>query len=422
MISSAFRASLVWSWRLLIFVVVFFNARLYWPSPLASHDDTLPPSLVAQLDANRAAIDGGCPANMQQLFPEGYYFSYVFHGLAWVELAIRDETYSQKAISESLQCLSQLESAEGRRPFPSDLPPDHGMFYSAWKCSLRSGVVLLQDGNDPQQLENLRDECDAISDAIQASPTPFLASYRGSAWPCDTIPGIHALVVYDRITKEDRYTEFVKSWLQDARLRTDPETGLLPHTASLPDGRNVGVARATSQVIMLRYLPDIDPAFAKDQYQRFRDRYQSSFFGAPCVLEYPSGITGRGDVDSGVLIFGRSITGTVVTMAIAQVYGDRDVAHAIAQCGETIGLPWTSGGKKQYVGGIMPIGNIIVAYSHVARPWFAGSDHHPDTRWKLSSMWRWQIHAMSMLVFLPIITRRIIRRKKDQAAVDAETS
>lgn len=401
---------------MLIVVVVFFNVRLYRQSPLARTRDGVPPELVAQLAANRAALDSGSPADMQKLFPEGFYFSYLFHGLTWVELAMRDETHSEQAITEAMDCMAKLESAEGRAVFPPNLPPDHGMFYSAWKCMLRAGIVVVQKGTDADQLRQLRHECDAIRDAIQSSPTPFLASYEYSAWPCDTVPAIHALSSYDRITGEGRYKSAIDEWLKNAWERLDPQTNLLPHTAGLPAGRSGGVARATSQVIILRYLPDIDAAAAKQQYTRFRERFLTTFVGAPCVLEYPSGVTGPGDVDSGPLIFGRSLVGTVMMMAIAQVYDDQSLADAIAIAGETVGLPWTWGRKKQYVAGAMPVGDIIVAYAHVARPWFAHTEHVPDVQHSISSLWRWQIHALSSIALLPwFIDRR--RRSKNKPPV-----
>ena len=182
----------------------------------------------------------------------------------------------------------------------------------------------------------------------------------------------------------------------------DPDTGLIPHTASLPDGRSVGISRATSQMIILRYLPDIDPAFAKAQYERFRERFLTTFIGAPCAWEYPSGISGTGDVDSGPLIFGRSLPATVVLMGVANIYADHMLANAIAQCVETIGMPWTSNGQKRYLCGILPIGEIIVGYAQVARPWFSEQEHVPDTQYTLSLFWRCKIHALSLIVILPL--------------------
>jgi len=200
--------------------------------------------------------------------------------------------------------------------------------------------------------------------------------------------------------KEDRYGEVVAAWLKDTRERLDPETGLIPHTAGLPAGQDVGVARATSQMIMLRLLPDIDPAFAKQQYETFRKRHLTTFLGAPCLLEYPYGISGSGDVDSGPLIFGRSLSATVLMMGVAQIYGDQSMANAIAQTGEAIGVPWTSQGKKRYAGGVLPIGDMMVAYAHVARPWISKREHFPEAEYLVTRWWRWPIHAFSMVMFL----------------------
>lgn len=391
-------------WVLLMGVVLFFNVRLYAPSPLAENQDRVPPQLLAQLAANRAALDAGAPAEMQKLFPEGYYFSYLFHGLTWVELAMRDSAYADQASAEAAWCLQQIESPAGMAPFPPELPPDHGMFYAAWKCHLRGGIVLLQQGRDAQQLATWQAECDAIAAAIEQSATPFLPSYRGAAWPCDTVPAIHALCTYDHWFHENRYARVVKNWLIEVDLRHDPQTGLLfPHTASLPDGREVSGARATSQVIVLRLLPDIQPLVAKQEYETFRRHFLTNFLGAPCIWEYPAGTSGPGDVDSGPLIFGRSLSATVFLMGVAQVYGDQALADAIAQCGEVVGLPWTSYGKKQYAAGLLPIGDIMVAYAQVARPWFAQSEHRPEEAYAVSPWWRWPIHAVSLVVLLPLV-------------------
>ena len=398
--------------------------RLYAPSPLRPKTHERPPQLTVQLKANRLALDSGAPERMQQLFPEGFFFCHVFHGLTWIELALRDPELKQQAVAEATKCLDAIDSTEGREPFPRSLPPDHGMFYSAWKCHLLAGIVLLQDAQDAAQLNQLRTECDAIAASIRASKTPFLPSYVGSAWPCDTAPAIHALSAFDRITKSSRFGSTIKDWLKVCRSRMDAKTGLFGHTAALPEGRQVSVARATSQVIILRMLPDIDAAFAREQYERFRERFFSRFVGAPCVLEYPSGVTGRGDIDSGPLVFGHSISATVLMMGVAQIYGDHSFANAIAQAGEAIGLPWTWGGRKSYAGGLLPVGDIIVAYAHVARPWFEGHLHHPDAPHFVSFAWRLQIHLVSLVVLTPWVIaylRNRRPRRTDIAGNDPQT-
>jgi hypothetical protein len=152
--------------------------------------------LAIEVDCGRQARFGFTSGIGQQVHS---YFSAPF--FCWVALAEDLLSGTQQAINESKWCIPKLDSPEGRKPFPANLPPDQGMFYSAWK--------------------------------------------HGSAWPCDTLPAVHALSASDRIFNEDRYRQLIVSWLGDVSERLDPETGLLPHTAELPIGRIVGVARAT---------------------------------------------------------------------------------------------------------------------------------------------------------------------------------
>ena len=414
------RFLLRWTWWACLLAILFFNLRLYSPTPLAPNQGVLPNEILAQLNANRVAIDAGAPESMQHFFPEGFFFCHALHGLTWVEVALRDSNLRDQAVVESKLAMAAISSRDGTAPFPDSLPPNHGMFYSAWRADLQAGIVLLTEGKDTGELNELRDQCDAIDSALQNSPTPFLASYLGSVWPCDSFPAIHALVIYDHVTQENRYGETVRKWLIDVRDRLDPSTGLVSHTASLPAGRQVRVARATSQVIILRFLADIDAVFASQQYETFRDSFFTTFAGIPCVLEYPPGVDGKGDVDSGPLIFGRSPSGTVLMIAVAQIYGDQECADAVAQAGETVGLPWTTDNRKQYVGGVLPVGDIIVAYSHVARPWIttpqriSGPSHPP------SRFWRWKVHAASILFLTPSLLTYLRQRKLNRRALESQ--
>ena len=400
--------------------VLFFNLRLYNAPPLPNSDHTIASSLLKQLKANRSAIDNGAPATMQQLFPEGAYFCYVLHGLTWVEAALRQPDLTEQAIDEARHALVQLESAQCKSPFPPELPPDHGMFYSAWKVHLQAGLVLLQEGQDATELETLRAQCDSVVDSLSGVESPFLASYRGCVWPCDTVPAIHALKIYDHVTQEDRYQEVISKWVSDAADRLDPETGLIPHTANVRDGQPNGGARATSQVVILRMLADVDPQFSQQQYELFRNRYLNTLIGMPCVREYPTGVRGRGDIDSGPLIFERCLSGTVFMIGLTQIYGDQEVANAISTTGEVVGLPWTSGDEKRYVGGALPVGDIMVAYSQNARSWLSGSDHQPDNPHVVSKLWRVPVHLTSMLFLIPTIVGLLRKRNRKESEAHRE--
>ena len=291
-----FQFAFRWSWRLLLAAVLFFNCRLYWHSPLAQNTNQVPGSLRQQLNANAKVLTSNAPRRMQLIFPEGFYFCHVLHGLTWIEAAQRDYSLTDEAIENAKLAYENLDSEEGRDAFPSDLPPDHGAFYSAWKVHLLAGIVMLQlqEGQEASSkeralaetdLRELQRLCDDWQRLFQEGPSPFFESYHGSIWPCDTLPAIHAMKTCDQITNQDKYQVTIDQWLNAVKQTLDSETGLIPHS-NLADGKQTGQGRATSQMIILRMLPDIDEAFAREQYELFRDRFLTTFSGIPCLYEY----------------------------------------------------------------------------------------------------------------------------------------
>ena len=158
-------------------------------------------------------------------------------------------------------------------------------FYSAWKVHLLAGIVMLQmqEGASKEEpatggavtepetdLAELQRLCDDWQRLFKEVPSPFFESYHGGIWPCDTLPAIHAMKTCDRITNQNKYQGTIDQWLKDVKQTLDSETGLIPHS-NLADGKQTGQGRATSQMIILRMMPDIDEAFARQQYELFRD-------------------------------------------------------------------------------------------------------------------------------------------------------
>lgn len=144
--------------------------------------------------------------------------------------------------------------------------------------------------------------------------------------------------------------------------------GLVVTLVSPTDGSMRIGARATSQTAIHRFLPEIDPAFAKSQYSLYRAQFLAypGGFGPP-IREYPKGVDGSGDVDSGPLLAGISLSATVVAQGAARVNGDSDLASAIGSEGELLGLPVSLPGSKRYAFGLLPIGDAFVVWSSTAR-------------------------------------------------------
>lgn len=379
--------------------------RLAWPQPGV---DEQPGDTWRQLSFLRSALDAGAGESAQTQFPEGYFFGHALYGLAWVQAGASDPGHREEALRQARWALGRIESDRGRAPFSAGLQPAYGVFWAGWTNWLRGAVVSLSGASDIDEVQRFEAASAEIAGAFTTSAkTPFLQAYPGQAWPVDSVVAIASLRLRDHLFGQ-RFGQVTADWLAAVRTRLDPATGLLPHRVSAVDGSPVEGARATSLAVINRFLPEIDSGFARDQYRGFRDRFLSYPGGfGPAVREFPRGRDGSGDVDSGPLIAGISLSATVVALGAARVNGDRSLAAAIGSEGELLGLPITLPGTKRYAFGLLPIGDAFLAWSATAR----SLTTEPITADVPPVRWWWRAPWLAVLLFGAILpwTRALLR-------------
>nr|WP_221383076.1 hypothetical protein [Actinoplanes polyasparticus] len=357
-----------------------------------------------QLAYLRAELDSGAAEDAQQLFPEGYFFSYALYGLASVDAGRLDD---------ARWALSRLESDAGRAPFKGEMPLQYGVFYRGWINWLRGGILsrVPEAARDAAQVRAFDEDSAAIAAAFDASPTPFLASYPGQAWPVDSTVAMASLRLHDKL-RTPAYDVTVIRWLANVQARLDPATQLIPHTADADTGEPTSGAQGTSQSIINRFLPEIDPELARQQYTRFRTWFLAAPLGlGPTVREHPVGTDGPSNVDSGPLVLGVSLSATVVTIGAAKVHGDESLADGLARFGEVAGLPVYTPGTKRYAFGAAPVGDAFLAWSKSARPWVAATPEPPS---RVLSRW-WQLPLLTLFLAVglaPWLLAAALRRRR----------
>jgi hypothetical protein len=371
-----------------------------------------------QLAFVRAQLDAGAGESAQAMFPEGYFFLHALYGLARVD-AGRQGADRAAALREARWALSKLDGPQGTAPFSAELSPRYGVFHAGWTNWLRGGILGLQDGpaRDPAEVERFeRDSSDlaaAFESSLAGSGTPFLAAYPGQSWPVDSTVAIASLRLHDAV-RPPRYAGTVERWLAAARGRLDPATGLLPHVTDVRTGAPLQGARGTSQSIIQRFLADIDPAFGRAQYLRFRELFVVRPLGlGPAVREYPQGTDGPGDVDSGPLPLGVSLSATVVTIGAARVQGDDSLAAALSSYGELAGGPVDTLRTKRYALGLLPVGDAFLVWSRTAARWAPAPPDHPPA--SIGPLWKVPMSlALVLLSAAPALpwTLRALRRRR----------
>lgn len=374
--------------------------RLYSP-PAATSD-----GVVKQLSFLRSVIEDGADGDAQKLFPEGYYFLNALYGLSWVQVGLSRPDKTAEAVRESRWALSRLESADGTGPFDPALQPRYGVFHAGWTNWLRGGVLALQPaaGRDAAEKRRFTQASAELAAAFDGSPTPYLQAYPGQAWPVDSTVAMASLRLHDDLLAP-RFQATASRWITEVQARLDPATGLMPHQVEV-DGSPLSGARATSQSMIHRFLPEIDAAFGREQYTRFREQFVAQPLGlGPAVREYPAGVRGPGDVDSGPLILGISLSATTVTLGAARIHRD-PLADVLAGQGELIGLPVNGRHTKRYLFGAIPIADAFLVWSATARPWVAA----PQPPFGRGVAWWWHLPWLGLLLLPPVALWLLVRR------------
>ncbi|APE37502.1 hypothetical protein BOX37_30250 [Nocardia mangyaensis] len=390
---------------------VLAAARFLWPQPGI---EAQPGATERQLAFVRAALDDGADTAAQRQFPEGHLFLNALYGIAWVQAAHTDPQLREEALREARWALDRMESEEGKAVFSAELQPAHGVFWAGWTNWLR-GAILSLDATDSAEVQRFSEHSTALAQAFTEARTPFLQAYPGQAWPVDSTVAIASLRLHDHLLG-NRFTRVTDRWVAQVQERLDPATNLIPHQVSPQDGSPRTGARATSQAMIHRFLPEIDPAFAAAQYARYRDLFVAYPGGfGPAVREYPHGVDGRGDVDSGPLVAGVSLSATVVGLGAARVNGDGELAAAIGAEGELLGLPISLPGTKRYAFGALPIGDAFVVWSSTAR--LLTATHSPiehDLRWWWRLPWLIGIGLLALAPWTPALLTRLRRHAPGQ--------
>ncbi len=393
--------------------LLLVNARLYRPAPQSP--DTFGSDIEPELRFVEHALKDGSADQMQKVFPEGYFFNYALYSLAWGEygLGLRSGSIRRSdAEREAKWALEQLEADKGHAPFSSSLDPPFGVFYAGWTNWVRG--VLIELAPDRDVIARYEAGCTALAAAFDRSDSPFLVAYPERAWPVDSVVAIAALRLHDKILRP-RFATTISRWREKAE-KLGP---LLAHTAHPVTGAVAEPARGSSQAVMARFLVEIDEPWAARQYLALRGAFLEPTLGLPGIREHAKGVVGGGDVDSGPLVLGISMSATVVMLGAARVHGDVSLADALASELEALGLPFGSDQEKRYAFGKVPVGDAFIVWSKVAHPHVAKVPAAPPS--VMASGWRAPFHvaglALLFVVWSPMIIPWLVRRVRRRRAL-----
>ncbi len=369
----------------IVALVVLLNIRAHRPGNV----DTA----IAQIRFLDRSLQEGAAERMQAVFPEGYVFTWALYGLASAQIARQlppRDARRGEFLGRARATVGRLDAAVARSTFDAGLDPPYGAFYASWSLYSRAEYLRAAIGEalDPGFVRDFENDCARFAAALERSETPFLPSYSGSCWPADTAVGVAALGIHDRILPP-RYQALIARWVAAAKVRSDPELGVLTFSAAAGSGTPIGGVRGSSLALISRVLVDASPEFARAHFTVLRERFVDYRWGVPGVREYSHGQEGTGDIDSGPLLLGYSGPAVVVGAAAARAHGDASLAQVLLGAVEVGGLPMEWGGRRRYMAGAIPVGDAFIAWAVSSPP----PDRIVSPSWMQLLPWWWALPA-----------------------------
>ena len=337
------------------------------PTIINNNDRKYNKEVYQQLQFLKSKMHDGEGERMQASYPEGYLFLHALYGLSWANCTknlAKNAPIYQEAIKELQWAIARMESDTAKAIFQKDLYLPYGVFYQAWLNYTRAQYLNLQ--NDAIQKERFQKSCEQIVAAVNHHYTPFLYSYSSGCWPADNIVALATLNMHDKLFST-KYTSSKAKWLESIKTKLD-KNGLIPHSVNLGQGNTIEQAKGSSQSLMLAFLLDIDPVFAKTQYQQYKKLFIDQRFGLPGIREFPNGVKGYPDIDSGPIILDIGGAASLVGMGTCGQFGDMALYNGLRNSIRAFGMSYNWQGKKRYLFGKLPIMDAFIAWSHSRVP------------------------------------------------------
>jgi hypothetical protein len=389
---------------LLLSAVLYINKAIYYkPTIQIIESDTINMDVLRQLRHLKHKMAAGAADDMQGLYPEGYIFMHTLYGLAWCDFASgltpNSSLYKEAQEEISKSCVA-VQLPKARAIFDENLTIPHGAFYAGWSSYLLGKKLSLEKASERngEEVKYFQQQCAWIAEAFTNYTSPYPESYYQAAWPADAMVCAASLRLHDKIFAP-QYSNVLYTWIDKVKKTFDTR-GLIPHRTDPVTGQPREGARGSSQSLMLIFLHEIEPEFGKQQFDIYKNNFPDERLGLPGICEYPRGVIGAGDVDSGPVIFQMGAAASIVGIRTLATYHETSRACGIQGGIEAFGFSTHDEDEKEYIFGILPMADVFITWAQTAIPIEAYSKTIAD---------RSRFHLYSAVVLIIIIASLIIQ-------------
>lgn len=276
-------------------------------------------------------------SEIMQLRHESYefmLFSYAYTAYAAKNIATRDTTYKQRAVSLIKECIDKALDSKIYSSYKvndslihSDSIPDFSILYLGHLNLMMGCYRLLSEDNTFNSLN------DKISASLfrRYNETEFLnlESYPSAIWIPDNTVAIASLKLHSSNTNSG-YESVCYKWVEYAKKNyRDEETGVLYSTVGSVVGKPAEEPRGSMLGWSIMFIYQFDKEFALDLYNNYKKHFSHEFLIFRLFKERYSNNRGAADIDSGPLILGYSIPANEFALAGAIISEDYKTARKL---------------------------------------------------------------------------------------------
>ncbi|MBX2802652.1 MAG: hypothetical protein KTR31_33540 [Myxococcales bacterium] len=167
-----------------------------------------------------------------------------------------------------------------------------------------------------------------------AHPSGVARSFPTShaRWPTDQAATLHAIHLFDRAHGTQRSREPLERFLVTAL----PADGSLPPTEITGSVADAAIPRGSSLSFLVRYLAPLAPRAAQTLWQRGLPQFLAQVGPMAGMREWPAGVDGPADIDSGPIVMGIGASATAFGEAAARAVADHETAAQLERTSELV--------------------------------------------------------------------------------------
>lgn len=324
---------------------------------------------------------------------------HALYGLSWGEVAAATNHQSnlyKEAHNEMQFAFSQVNSAKGKSIFNSSLPIPYGVFYTGWNNYLLGKKLSIEDPHkrDTAEIALYIRQSNSIVTALRNAKSPYPESYPNACWPSDATVAVASLTFEPGI-RTPFFANDMKEWVAAVKKHLD-SNGFIPHSTDVSFGNVIKSSRGNSQALILNFLFDIDSAFAREQFHKYKTAFLTTRFGLPGLREFADEEWAEGDIDSGPVIFGIGGAASIVGLRTMIIFGEQKTAIGLRNSIEAFGMAITRNGEKKYLFGQIPMADAFFV-------WANSKEITKEKMLETNESWRGRFQLYSLLTLFLLI-------------------